>query len=69
MTKDGKPYGPIRYREIVRECYLISKYCNTSYSDLLHITPTERTLLLEFIAEQVKKEREAMEEAQANRRK
>ena len=54
LTSDGKPYGPYRYKEIVKECYLISKNCNTSYTDLMNITPIEKNYLLEFISEEFK---------------
>ena len=63
LTSDGKPYAPYRFKEITRERYLISKYCNTSYKDLDNVTPTERTYLLEFIYEELQKEQQAYEEA------
>ena len=50
--KDGKPYGPELYKELVRESYIITKNTNTSYTDLMNITPTERKYLLEFIKEE-----------------
>lgn len=62
MTKDGKPYGPFRYKEIVKERYIISKYCNTSYTDLANVTPTERNYLLEFATEECDKAKEIAEE-------
>ena len=46
------PYGPLRYKQIVAECYKITKNLNTSYTDLMKITPTERSYLLEFIDRQ-----------------
>lgn len=52
LTEDGKPYGPHRYKEIVKECFIISKNCNTSYTDLMNITPHEKDYLLEFIKEE-----------------
>ena len=58
FTNDGKPYGPYRYKEIVKELYLISKNCNTSYSDLLNITPIEKNYLLEFIGDEIKQAQE-----------
>lgn len=61
-TKDGKPYGPIRYKEIVKERYLISKNMNTSYNELGQITPTERKYLMEFIIEEIKESKRLMEE-------
>jgi len=63
LTSDGKPYAPVRFREISKEKYLISKYCHTSYSDVDKISPTERGFLLEFIYEEIKKEQDAYAEA------
>lgn len=61
-TNDGKPYGPIRYKEIVKERYLLSKNMNTSYNELGQITPTERKYLMEFLIEEIKESKKAMEE-------
>lgn len=63
-TKDGKPYGPKRYEEIVKECYLISKHCSTSYSDLMDVTPTERGQMLKFIVDELEKRQSSLEKAQ-----
>ena len=60
-TSDGKPYGPIKYKEIVKERWLIAKNSNIPYSDTETMTPTERYYILEFIAEEVKKTNEAIE--------
>jgi hypothetical protein len=62
-TSNGEPYAPLRFKEIVRERYLISKHCNTSYKDLDNISPAERSMLLEFIYEELKKQQDAIEEA------
>ena len=69
LTSDGKPYGPQRYEEIVKECYLISRYIHTSYNDLLDVTPTERMLLLKNISNEIKKQNERIEEMKAQRKK
>lgn len=66
LTSDGQPYAPHRFREITKERYLISKYCNTSYKDLDNVSPIERSYLLEFIYEELKKEQDAYEEAKRN---
>jgi len=63
LTKDGKPYAPQRYKQIAFERYLISKHTNTSYSDTLDITPTERTYLIQFISDDLKLQQQKMEEA------
>lgn len=61
FKEDGTPYAPELYKELVRECYIITKNTNTSYTDLMEITPRERHYLLEFI-------REEFEESQKLRR-
>lgn len=63
-TKDGKPYGPERFKQIVKERYLISKHTNSSYFDTGSITPTERDLLLQFISEDLQKTKEAIEKSE-----
>ena len=50
-SKNGEPYGPFRFKEIIRELYLISKFTNTSYTDLQEITPAEKNHLLYIISE------------------
>ena len=60
MIVNGKPYGPLRFKQIVEECYLISKNCNTSYVDILNITPAERGYLREFIVEEAHRAEEAV---------
>ena len=66
LTSDGKPYAPLRFKEITRERYLISKYSHTSYKDLDDVSPTERAYILEFIYDELQKEQEAIEEAKRN---
>ena len=58
LTSSGKPYAPLRYKEIVNERYLITKYTHTSYLDIGSITPTERNYLLEMIKNDIDKENE-----------
>lgn len=62
FNKDGKPYGPIRYKEIVKERYMITKNLNTSYTDVGKITPRERLYLMEFIADEIQKTKELAEQ-------
>ena len=61
-TSDGKPYGPARYKEIVMERYLISKYSNTSYLDCGEMTPLERGYIVDLIKEEIDKKRQLQEE-------
>lgn len=67
LTKDGQPYGPFRYKEIVKECYVISKNINTSYTDLMKITPLERRFMIEFLLEESKKNQEMLDKAKRER--
>lgn len=50
-SKDGTPYGPKRFKEIVKECWYISDNIHTSYSDVLDISFQERVYLLDCINE------------------
>ena len=51
-TSDGKPFGPYKYKDLVKQLYIITKTCNTSYTDLLNITPTERDIILEMLMQE-----------------
>lgn len=65
MTEDGKPYGPHRYKDIVKERYIISKHTHTSYGDTETITPLERSYILEFITDDLERQHEMYEKAKA----
>lgn len=67
LTSDGKPFGPVRYKEIANEKYLVTKFCNTSYADVASMPPREREYLLEFILNDLKREREAHDKARSHR--
>lgn len=67
LTREGKPYGPQRYKEIVKECYLISKYINTPYTEVLKISPIERNYIFEFLTVEADAQKEAYEKARAER--
>ena len=64
-TKDGKPYGPIRYKQLVKECYVIAKNTNTPYTALMDITPTEKNALIDLILEENRRSEEALQKARA----
>ena len=66
LTSDGQPYGPIRYKELVRECYLISKNLNTSYMDVLKLTPREKDYILEFIVQDAESAKKLIEDNKRN---
>lgn len=62
VTSDGKPYGPWRYKKIVEECYFISHQINTSYEDILKMTPRERLYFLEFLSKEAEEYKKIKEE-------
>lgn len=66
-NEEGEPYAPYRYKEIVKECYSISKNCNTSYADVVKMTPRERDYLVEFIIEDANKAKELIENSKKQR--
>ena len=68
MTEEGRPYGPFKYKEIVKERYLISKHTNTSYEDTSRITPLERGYILEFIIEDLERQKEMYDKAREEAR-
>lgn len=67
MTDEGKPYGPWRYKQIVRESFIITKNTHTSYADIMNMTPAEREFFIEFLAEDFKKQQEQIEQAKKNK--
>ena len=66
-TSEGKLYAPERLKSIIHERYIITCNCNTSYSDTVDITPTERTYLLEFIADDLRKKKESIDKLKSNK--
>lgn len=56
------PYGPRRFKELVKECFLISKNINTSYNDVLKMSCTEKDYILSFLVEEAKQIQENLEE-------
>ena len=69
LTEDGKPYGPYRYEEIMREYYYISKYTHTTYNDVLMMSPSERQLMLRNIVEDMKHQNEQISKSLASKKK
>ena len=68
-TKDGKPYGPYRYKNIVKERYYISKNTNISYTDTGNMTPLEREYIMEFVTDDLKKTKEMLDKNMNNSKK
>lgn len=65
-SSDGTPYGPKRYKEIVKECWYISDNLHTSYTDVLNLAYQDRVYLIEYINEKKDATARALEEARAN---
>jgi len=63
LTEDGKPYGPIRYKEIIDECCIISKNLNTPYNDVLQISPTERNYIIRFLIKEAEQRAAMLDKA------
>jgi hypothetical protein len=61
-SKDGKPYGPKRFKEIVHECWYISDNLHTSYTDVLDLSTQERFYLIECIRDKHNAQKKAIEE-------
>ena len=66
LSSDGKPFGPKRYKEIVKECWYISDSLNTSYTDVLDLSYQERVYLIEYINEKKENTARAYEEIRMN---
>ena len=60
-TNEGKPYAPQRFKEIVRECYFLTRNANISRKDVMDMTPTERSYFIEFVLDEAQKTKEHME--------
>ncbi len=60
--KDGSPYGPKRFKEIVKECWFISDHLHTSYTDVLDLSYQERIYLSECIKTKLEATQKAIEE-------
>lgn len=60
-TKDGQPYAPIKYKQLVKECYLISKNTHTSYNEVMQMSPTERQYLLNFLFEDAQRREQELQ--------
>ncbi len=63
--KDGTPYGPKRFKEIVRECWFLSDQMNTSYTDVLDLSVQERLYLAECVKDKQEATKKAIEEVKA----
>ena len=51
------------FEDLVEEGYYISKYTNTSYTDILKMTSLERRILIKLISDDIKARNEAHEQA------
>lgn len=53
----------MRYKELVRECYIIAKNGGTPYEEVLRMSPRERSYFLKFIDEEFKHAKEIMDKS------
>ena len=57
-------YAPLRYKQLVFECYKISHQIHTSYTDVLNMSVRERNYLLEFIDQELEQNKENLKKLQ-----
>lgn len=69
ISKDGRAYGPKRYKEIVKECWYISDNLHTSYTDVLDLSFQERFYLIECINKKQDETKKALDRAKQERQK
>ena len=69
QSDDGSPYGPKRFKDLVRECWYISDQLHTSYSDVLDMSFMERVYLIECINEKQEATVKAIEAVKAKQTK
>jgi hypothetical protein len=62
-SNDGSPYGPKRFKELVKECWYVSDNLHTSYTDVLDLSYTERVCLIECINAKHDAAKKAFDEA------
>ena len=62
LTSDGQLYAPLKFNELIKERYYITKYCNTSYLDVGQISPTERRVILNIIKNELLEKSKAIQE-------
>jgi hypothetical protein len=60
LTFDGKPFAKERFKQIVKERYVISKNSNISYQDTGMMSPIEIEYVLQFIQEDLKRQVDAI---------
>lgn len=63
LSKNGDPYGPKRFKELVRECWFISDQLHTSYKDVLDMSVTERIHIMSCIQEKQETTQKAIAQA------
>ena len=64
LTKDGRPYAPLRYKRILQDCYTITRNTNIDYQSIMNMSVTEREYIMSFIIEEatnIKKQNEEMQ--------
>ena len=62
-TSDGKPYAPVRFKDLIKECYQISKNSGATYEEVLNMTFREKDYFIEFINEDFRSAQESIKES------
>ena len=61
LTSDGRLYGPFRFKELIKERYLISNYTNISYTETGLLSPVEREYISNLVLEDLSKKYQQLE--------
>lgn len=64
--EQGNPWGPTKYRELVKERYYIAKQGHLSYEEVGKLTPTEREMIKQFILEDAQATQKALEDLKSS---
>ena len=61
MTSDGRPYGPIRHKQLFEYCFYISKQSNNRVEEIKDWTPLELKYAMDYLDEVNKAQDEAFQ--------
>lgn len=64
LTKDGKPYAPLRYKRILQDVYSITRNTNIDYQSVMNMSVTEREYIIGFLLEEAQNINKQQEEMQ-----
>ena len=70
FDKDGKPYAPKRFKELVSERFYISQMANNiSYAETGKLVPAERKIIIDLIKEVNQAREQALKDSRKGSKK